>query len=391
VQVVQAFPGHDGVLLGRTAARSALFGANPAAGGDSVLIGSAAGPTPGSVRPRALGELRERMGNVLAGRRAEAGADHPDAASLTGSFDALRRRGVPALDPAALSPTGDLSTRAAPMLWVFGESSAREAPVAVPAGTAYLRHRPPVGCAAPVRAGSTGLAAHRDREQAVRHAAWEVLERHLLWQAWFGTATSVAPPSPPAPTTTVLDGLGLAVRLWAIAGPGRSVAVLAAVHTGGGHRASFGARAAASDRDRVPAHAVEVAVYEALMVRWSMGTPAAARSRAALHAAGGVPADPVQHAVHAYDGGPAAIGHLDARLGPRGAAEGDPGHPPAHPAPPDPVALLAEATGRDVVVVDTGAPEAGDQRVVRVIAPGARRLPSAPSDAPAGAPPHPFG
>ncbi|MGI5350629.1 YcaO-like family protein [Streptomyces sp. CA-250714] len=66
----------------------------------------------------------------------------------------------------------------------WGRSCTTGDSVWVPGCAVYLAHRPPTGCVAPLRPGSTGLAAHVSRDSAVRHAVFEVLERHLVWHAW---------------------------------------------------------------------------------------------------------------------------------------------------------------------------------------------------------------
>lgn len=398
VEVVEPFPGVRGVVFGRCAARSSRFGGSAAAGGEPVIVGSAAGPDAASVVPRARGELAERVGNVLAGRRAEA------AAAITGSYEELRRR-LPVLDPAELN--GDGATRTAPLLWVPGASLRTGAAALVPAGAAHLHHRPPPGCVAAVRSGSTGLAAHGTQDAAVRHAALEVLERHLLVAAWYAEPPPVlAAPEPPAALTGVLADLGLRARLWALAGPGALVCVVACVHGPDGSGQAFGARCA----PELPT-AVEVAVFEALMVRWSMTTPAADHARAALRhgqrqRGDWGPRTIVEHAVHAFDGGH-ALAHLEQRLGESttgadrrtsaGTGAVDPLDHPSGAGDPDlrdrPTAdgadvvdLLARTTGSDVIAVDTAGP--AGSALVRLIVPGARRL---PRGAVPGAPPHPFG
>jgi ribosomal protein S12 methylthiotransferase accessory factor len=137
VTILEPFPGCSRVIFGRIAARSAAFGANPAAGGAPVVIGSAAGPCAATVTPRALGELAERASNILAGRRLEA------TTGLIATFEQLRRRGHPALDPAALvSLRCTAQSRVVPMRWVRGRSLLSGAEIAVPAATVYLGHRP---------------------------------------------------------------------------------------------------------------------------------------------------------------------------------------------------------------------------------------------------------
>lgn len=389
VDVFRPYPECERLVFGRCAARSAEFGGNSAAGGDAVIIGSAAGPDPDSVVPRARGELVERASNILAGRAAERASGH-----VVGSYAELRRRGVPALDPAAFRAggggvrAGRDGVRDARMLWVRGESLVTGAEAMVPAGAVHLRHRPPPGCAAPVRAGSTGLGAAPTGERAARHAVLEVCERDLIVAAWYAEqppATCFATLPPSVEVLDLLGVLGLRVRLWALAGPGRLACVLACVFAPDGGRQSFGGRCVPLEGGRVPAAAVDTAVYEALMVRWSMSTPASARARLALRDR--LPRDALEHAVHAFDQ-PYAMARLTARLDPAA---------PEHAVPvpesaAEPARLLAAATGEDVIAVDTSAPEfAGpNAAVVRVVAPGARRLPGTePADS--TVPPHPFG
>ena len=127
----------------------------------------------------------------------------------------------------------------------------------------------------------------------------------------------------------------------------------------------------------------ERAAYEALMVRWSMTTPVAQRAWEAMRLRPEqppLPADALEHALwtfHAQD----SLGHWKAvataggELGARSECEL--------------AAAVAEHTGDDVVAVDSAARGTGEGvAVVRVVAPGARRL---PAKAAAGAIPHPFG
>ena len=105
-----------------------------------MVIGAAAGDDTASVVLRARGELIERVSNILSGRVAESRAE------LVASFDDLHRRGRTALDPACWrEPGGTAALRQAPLLWVPGESLLSRREVLVPAGAAFLHHRPPPG------------------------------------------------------------------------------------------------------------------------------------------------------------------------------------------------------------------------------------------------------
>ncbi|WP_431045826.1 YcaO-like family protein [Streptomyces sp. P1-3] len=377
-QIFQPFPAEPAVRFGRVAARSPLFGATSSAGGDRVLIGGAAGSDAGEVAVRARGELLERMGNVLAARAAEASA------SLVATHDELRRRRAPALDPAPwCGPEG----RAARQLWVAGRSLLTDAEVLIPAGLAFLQHRPPQGCVAPARAGSTGLAAHPDRSKAVDHAAWEILERDQLRRSWHAPVDHPPAAHPaldrlPPPVRRVCEHLGLRATALTLPAPG-VLTVAVCLHTPDRREQTFGARCGP------PAHRAELlarAAHEALMVRWSMTTPVAHRARERL-ASTGTPVSAVDHALWTYHGSQDALGYWL-----RGEAP-----PPRQPrgrqvAPADPVRLLAELTAQDVLAVDTTPGDLRDEAtaVVRLVAPGARPLPSTTHPG-AGVPPHPFG
>jgi len=135
VEVFAPFPESAQVVFGRVAARSAAFSRTCASGGAPVLIGSAAGHDPQDVAVRARGELLERMSNVLAGRAAEA------AGTVVATFEQLRRRRAPAVDPVHW---GGPQARETCQLWVEGRSLLTGAEALVPAGVAFLHHRPPL-------------------------------------------------------------------------------------------------------------------------------------------------------------------------------------------------------------------------------------------------------
>ncbi|MFE9629666.1 YcaO-like family protein [Streptomyces sp. NPDC006463] len=376
-QVFTPFPGETRLLFGRVAARSPLFDTTASAGGDRVLIGSAAGTRADEVAVRARGELLERMGSVLAGRAAEASP------AVVASHAELLRKRAPVLDPAPWSgPEG----RTARQLWVPGRSLISGEETLVPAALVFLQHRPPAGCAAPARAGSTGLAAHPDRSAAIAHAAWEILERDLLRRSW--QAPAEHPPTAaealgelPPPVGRVCERAGLRATALTLPAPGGCVVVAVCLHTPGGREQTFGARCGpATARPDLLARAA----YEALMVRWSMGT-AAARRAGRRSAPTGPPASAVEHALWAYRGAQDALAYWT-RYRPTA-----PRTPPVAPVTPaDPVRALAEHTAQDVLAVDTAPAALREEHLalVRLISPGTRPLPSAAAP---GCPPHPFG
>lgn len=397
-QLFTPYPDHPDVVMARIAARSAAFGATSAAGGAPVLVGSATGHRRERVAAGARGELLERLGNVMAGREAEA------AAETVGTLAELREAGHPVLEP-KVRPD-------ARRLWVRGRT-VRGADVLVAASSVFLQHRPPPRCEGVPAVGSTGVAAHPDPTAAIRHAAWEVLERDLVRRSWYGLD-----PQPPVRLTTrvpsPLAELILAQQLVATAfrvpAPTGAVCAVVCLHRPDGSGQTFGARCGPATA--VPA-LVETAAYEALMVRWSMDTPVARRTWDQWHGSS-PPTTAVQHALWAYhrqdslrlwgvrtherprdrdtpyrprrftsalpdgptDRRAAAPGETDAFTDPAGTG-------------PDPLALLARHTGREVITVETTAKPARDAgvRVVRVLAPGAGPLPSRTDSGP----PHPFG
>lgn len=387
VQVFTPFPHSPEVVFGRVAVRSPAFGSTSASGGAPVVIGAAAGDDTASVVLRARGELIERVSNILSGRAAESRAE------LVASFDDLRRRGMTALDPACWrEPGGPEALRQAPLLWVLGESLLTRREVLVPAGAAFLHHRPPPGCRAVPRAGSTGVSAHPSPAAAVRHSLLEVLERDLVWRSWYGSGLVTVLPEPPLdpPLEKVTGGLGARATALILPGPGTTVCIVVCLHTEGEREQSFGARCVADRRDATLRHGMAVAAYEALMVRWSMGTAVAGRAGEELSRDTGAlsPRGALEHAVAAFRSG-SSLAHWRSKA----STEQEAGVGPAGTAPePDLASLLAEHTGEEVVAVDTTTPgaRAAGVTVMRVVAPGARSLP-ATEPAGSGHPPHPFG
>nr|WSW42332.1 YcaO-like family protein [Streptomyces sp. NBC_01001]WSW63226.1 YcaO-like family protein [Streptomyces sp. NBC_00998] len=369
-QVFAPYPEQPGIVFARVAARSAAFESTSATGGASVLVGSAAGHDRGQVAVSARGELLERLGNVMAGRAAEA------APELVGTREELRRKGIPTIEP---RPGAD--TR---RLWVRGRTTHGEE-VFVPAGSAFLHHRPPAGCDAAQSSGSTGIAAHPDVKAAARHAAWEVLERDLLRRSWYGLTDrppSLVPFVPPPPLAAFLQAGGLTVTAFGVPAPAATACVVVCLHQPDGTGQAFGARCGPAD---TVGSLAEKAAYEALMVRWSMRTPVARAAWDQWHGTS-EPTTAVQHALWTYyrqdslrlwNVSPHNIG-----------ARPDSG---ARTDPPDPLDVLAGHTGQDVALVESTAAAARDAgvRVVRVLAPGALPLPSGPGPGPGH--PHPFG
>ncbi|MEV6975013.1 YcaO-like family protein [Kitasatospora sp. NPDC093806] len=407
-QVFVPFSDWPEVVFARIAARSPQFDPVCAAGDQPVVIGSAAGHRRDAVVAGARGELFERVGNILAGRAAEAAA--AAGTGVLASHEELRRRGVPALDPAewtngGAGPAGGraesaggaaAAARAARRLWVLGRTVPDGTPVHVPAGVAFLHHRAPAGCVPGPGAGSTGVAAHTDLRSAVEHAAWEVLERDLVRRSWYGLAPRPVPLPPtapaellPAPLADLLAGLGAAATLLDVPAPAGARCVVVCLHAPDRTRQTFGARCGPDDGDLAPL--VEKAAYEALMVRWSIHSTVGRETWARWHGRS-APRSAVQHALWAY--------HRQDSLGrwtdPPSATS------PATPPASSPMVVrsgldaLAAHTGREPVLMDTthGPARELGLSVVRVVAPGARPLPTGPYDAhgPAtGRGPHPFG
>jgi ribosomal protein S12 methylthiotransferase accessory factor len=386
-QVVPPFSAFPGLLLGRVAARSPAFPASDAAGGQRVLIGSAAGCDGGNVAVRAKGELLERVHNVLAARRAEGGSI---AGAVVASYEILHRAGRPALDPLAFRELAHCrDVRSAQLLWVPGQSLTSDEDVLVPACAAFLAHRPPTGCVAPLHPGSTGTAAHRSIAEAVEHAVLEVLERDLLWHAWYGDGARAILTGDPALSPKLFEGLfalDLSVTLMLLPGPGGTACGLACLHRTGRTGQTFGARATpAADGDTL-VKALDAAVYEALMVRWSMNSSAARAVWPRMCVTERYsPRGPLEHALHSFHRQD-SLAHLLA---------GSTHCTLPNPAPGQLTAptgltkasisrILAERTGEDVVAVNTTVPAIGPAGtvVIRVVAPGARRLPADEQDQP---------
>ncbi|MEV7778424.1 YcaO-like family protein [Kitasatospora sp. NPDC088351] len=384
-QAFRPFAGAPAVVFARAAARSALF-TGVRAGGDEVVVGSAAGQDAQDTAVRARGELIERMGNIVAGREAEAGP------GVRATYRRLHRAGRPAVDPALLvhgARGADGDVRDAALLWAVGRSLTDGGDVLVPAGAVYLRHRPPPGCRAGISAGSTGVAAHPDEATARDHALWEILERDLIRRSWYGDDTEppvVVPWRADPGLCESLGLLGLEATAFLLPAPAGAVCVVVCVHAPDGTGQAFGARCGPAGR--YPALAGKAA-YEALMVRWSMDTPVA-RETWARWAGATEPATALEHALWAYHRQDSlALWLAEARHDHAG-----PQAPVGYHAGPGP--LLAAHTGADVIAVPTPSPQGTEAglRVVRAVAPGALPLPGGPAGA-AGpgrsGRPHPFG
>ncbi|NJP65760.1 YcaO-like family protein [Streptomyces spiramenti] len=409
-ELFHPFPQAPDVVFARVAARSALFtagtttstradtGTGTGAGtgtagaggpgrsdGSDVVTGSAAGHDPDDVSPRATGELVERIGNITAGRAAEAEL------RVTASYHELRLAGRPALDPAPLvgRPGTAVDARETPRLWVTGRSLSTGRELLVPAGAVYLRHRPP---AEPdIGTGSTGLAAHPDPIAATHHAVWEILERDLIRRSWYGEAgaPTVAPHLRLRPTLRAsLAALGLTATLLLVPAPAGVGCVAACLHDANGEGQTFGAACGPEGHGPTAERAAEKAVYEALMVRWSMGTRVARRTWQSW-AGTTPPRTALHHALwtfHRQDS-------LRLWLADAPAASSGTRRQRALPAP---AAVLADHTGQEVVAVPTPSRQSLETglQVMRVVAPGALPLPAGPRG-PGGAlrthRPHPFG
>jgi len=183
--------------------------------------------------------------------------------------------------------------RSAELLWVTGRSLTSDGEVLVPACAAFLAHRPPPRCAAP-----------RTFAEAVRHAALEVLERDLLWHAWYGDGPRMVMTGDPALSPQLSEGLlalGRSAAFLLLPGPGGTACALACLHSAGRTEQSFGARAALAASGAALVQAVEAAAHEALMVGWSMGSTAAHIVWQRMCAAGHYsPRGPLEHAMHTF-------------------------------------------------------------------------------------------
>jgi ribosomal protein S12 methylthiotransferase accessory factor len=275
---------------------------------------------------------------------------------------------------------------------VAGQSLLTGAETLVPAGVTFLHHRPPNGCQAMARAGSTGVAAHPDATVAADHAAWEIFERDLVRRSWYngGPAPTVMSGDSvlPAALEQLLDRLGLWLTVLLIPSPAVVGCVVACLCTQDGDRQSFGARCRPVGAQR---QSIEKAVYEALMVRWSMST-SVARSAWQQWAGSTLPRTAVEHALWALHRQDSLRLWLDKPDSAGGLPV--PGTRSGQPAEASwtPAQLLGAYTGEDVIEVDTTVAQARAAGivVVRVVAPGTRPLPTG-RHGDTNDLPHPFG
>ncbi|GAA2798002.1 YcaO-like family protein [Saccharopolyspora taberi] len=406
VHLFNPFPGNPEIVFGRIAARSPAFGRNPAAGGDQVVVGSAAGRSEESVVPRTRGELFERAANIIAGRTAEGRA-------TVASFSELRRAGRTALDPASWHGSGGAEDREFRLQWVNGECLLTGEPTLVPAGAVFLQHRSPTV----INVGSTGLAAHHDHDSAVRHALLETLERDLVWRAWYGVGADVPDGrriALPRDLEATVDGMGLRAGALLLAGPARTGCVVVCLATPEGREQAFGARCVVDSSADELCRGVEAAGYEALMLRWSMRSSKAAEIAWREWGASSQvpPRNAVEHGLAAFHGrlGLNPWSRLCRRVGRSeawGVVDFDGGEHGGERErsgqaldTSELVDSLCEHTRSAAVVVDTTVPGLGPEGSValRVVVPGARALPGDERKAvvpaePGGhrPPPHPFG
>ncbi|PRX97250.1 YcaO-like family protein [Allonocardiopsis opalescens] len=396
VHVFRPFARLDRLVVGRATAHAPGLAPNGAAGGRRVLVGAAAGENVVSVTLRARAGLLERVHAAVAGRRAAAGGPP---GSVLGRFDRLRAAGRPALDPLDWPElAGHPEARSAETLWLPGESLTGLGPVLVPAWAVHLRTSPAPGEPPWPLPGISGLGAHTGQNAAARHAVLELLEHDLLARAWYGGAPRVLLTGPdplPEPLRAGLAAAGLATTFLLLPGARRTACLLCCLHDPDGRWQTFGARAL-GDPGAAPtaAEAARSAVYEALLVRWSLDSPAARAVADRLRAGRGSRLHgPLEHALHAFRARH-ALDHLARGAG--SAPWPGPGGASAAGSARGLARALADRTGRDVVRVDTTAPGVGPTGtvVVRAVAPGARLPPAAeplPAADPAAAPPHPFG
>ncbi|MYS81523.1 YcaO-like family protein [Embleya scabrispora] len=401
-QVFSPYDRRPDIVIARIAVRSAHFDPVCASGNRPIVVGSAAGHRREQVVTSARGELLERVGNILAGRAAEA-----NDAALVATYAELRRRGMPALDPAAATPDGFANAtppetaRTTRRLWVLGRRAHTDAEIHVPAGAVFLHHRPPTGCDPGPGVGSTGLAAHPDPQAAADHAAWEILERDLIRRSWYGLSPAPTPlptGEPPDSPATLLTELDVTASILDIPATPGTRCVVVCLHAPNGTGQTFGARCGL---DSAVPPLIEKAAYEALMVRWSMTSPVAVDTWTRWQGSH-PPRTAVQHALWAY--------HRQDSLAlwtSRDHHDADPAAPqqPATHATPETATVpanrsgltaLAAHTARDVILVDTTAGPARTfgTTVIRAIAPGAAALPTGPADEhhpPKSPAPHPFG
>lgn len=174
----------------------------------------------------------------------------------------------------------------------------------------------------------------------------------------------------------------LAASLLTLPGPPGTICVVACLHTADGRQQSFGARCVLGG---ALGDALIPALFEALIVRWSTTTPVALRAWEILRARAGPPRDEVEHMLWAF--------HMQDSLAswPNQSTEAAQHHVPAD-SHPGAAAVLADHTNEDVLMVDTTTAAARELglSVVRVVAPGARALPTGVTTEP-GTHPHPFG
>jgi ribosomal protein S12 methylthiotransferase accessory factor len=247
------------------------------------------------------------------------------------------------------------------------------------------------------------VSAYVSHPAAVRHAVLEVLERDLIWRGWYeahSDALLLCRLSLPYVLSQTLHELRLQPTILILPGPVHTACVVVCLHRTDRRQQSFGARCVLVADDVSLRKGIETATYEALMVRWSMATSVARRAWQNLRHASPVvaPQGALEHALWAFHRQD-SLGHWLAKVAPERQASAT-SLPNATADEHQLACLLAEHTGEDVVAVDTTTRDvcAEGITVVRVVAPGARRLPTDERDVPLPCQPdgrrplpHPFG
>ena len=213
-----------------------------------------------------------------------------------------------------------------------------------------------------------------------------------MWRSWYGSGPVTVLPEPSLDSSLkkVAGGVGSRATEMILPGPETTACVVVCLHTDGEREQSFGARCVADCGNTAIRRGMVVAAYEALMVRWSMGTAVAKRAWEELGRETGVlsPRNALEHAVAAFRSG-SSLAYWRSKA----TTDQPAGMVSAGTARESNLAyLLAEHTGEEVVAVDTTTPgaRAAGVTVMRVVSPGARPLP-AREPARSSHPPHPFG
>lgn len=285
------------LYIGRAAAKSPRFPGRPS-GSSRMMTGSSAGLDKSRVRLRAFAELVEHVGGFLSGIR---NIRHVRASTSQLSsrfpgqvvFPEDLRHFDSAKTLVGIDPVGSDEV----LTWYPAFRPSTSEQMYVPALAVHLQWQVPDGEPLFLKPGATGLAAHVEYDAAVRHAAYEVLERDSLMLSWRVPGWPVhwiKKRLIPVWWQRVLADAGLDIEVFLLGESGLPMTCLVlAFRNGSSEELVCGSACGPSIGD-----IVDRAVREALMLHWSLSHQGA--QAVGDEGVRGRPRNSLEHVTYAY-------------------------------------------------------------------------------------------